>query len=272
MILDVSPDFKEQAEKLVPILRGIPERSRDLPYITAIALSHAHIGHYAGLIFLGKESANVRHVPCHCTSSMANFLRENAPWKALVKNENIILREILFEKKKESPETIFSEPVQIWDGFDVQYIRVPHRQDFTDTVGFSLNFSAKNSSENFFANKSLPTSELPQKRSLLFIPDIDRWEELQNCEEILASHKICLLDGTFFSKKEFGTIPRDFSTIPHPMVEDSINRFKHLVKNTEIYFTHLNHSNPISDKTSEEAKIVHEQGFKIASEMMQLKF
>src|SRR5579862_5097679 len=62
-LIDATPDFVSQVESLT---RGrLPD---------AIFLTHAHIGHYTGLMYLGRESIDAKHVPVFGTVRMGNFL------------------------------------------------------------------------------------------------------------------------------------------------------------------------------------------------------
>ena len=55
-------------------------------------LTHAHIGHYAGLIHLGREVMGAKSVPVHVMPRMEKFLRTHGPWSQLVELKNIELK------------------------------------------------------------------------------------------------------------------------------------------------------------------------------------
>ena len=55
--------------------------------------------------------------------------------------------------------------------------------------------------------------------------------------------------------------------VPHPPVEDSLERLNNPIrKELEIYFIHLNHSNPLLIPESNENKILFDSGCKIPTE------
>ena len=175
----------------------------------AILLTHAHIGHYLGLAQLGREVLGARKVPVYCTASMAAFLRGNGPWRRLVALENIEIREI--------------EPNREWTlapGLRVTAIPAPHRGEDSDNVAYR------------FAGSD---------RSVLWLPDIDRWESWgRHLEEIAADPTLtAFLDGTFWAADE---IPgRSIADIPHPLVPETMRLAGRPV--ARILFVHLNHTN-----------------------------
>jgi pyrroloquinoline quinone biosynthesis protein B len=229
LLIDVSPDIKQQESRLLQI-PAYAERDPGTPPADAILLTHAHIGHYAGLVHFGREAASTHRVPCFVTEQLAAFLRRNGPWNQLVRGENLALR-------VESPGTF-----EIWPGLAVRTFTVPHRAEYTDTVGVSIN------------------------QQLLYVPDIDDWARWPEARAEVARHAICLLDGTFFSPDELPG--RDFAPVAHPPVTDTIERFGDLAADRRIVLTHLNHTNPLGDPASPETRRVQDAGFEVAAEMM----
>lgn len=209
-LLDATPDFPAQLRALDRIA---PPASR--PGIDGIFLTHAHMGHYTGLMHLGLEVMGAREVPVYAMPRMAEFLRGNGPWSQLVKYRNITLDEMGA-----------GTAVPLGGGLRVTPILVPHRQEYSDVVGLRI--------------------EGPHA-SVLFIPDIDRWEQLDSTgtriEDLIASVDVAYLDGTFFGE---GEIPgRNMSTFPHPLITSSITRFAALpaAERAKVRFIHLNHTN-----------------------------
>ncbi len=228
LLIDVTPDVKAQLSGLA----SLPSHQRrDSPNIVDhIVLTHAHMGHYAGLVQFGKEAHNARGIKCWVTPSMAQFLRSNQPWRALEDGGHI-------EIQVTEPGKSFAPA----PGLDLRLVQVPHRPDFTDAVGVSLN-------------------------EVLYLPDIDGWEQWGEAEQVLARHRICLLDATFYDPAELPG--RDISHISHPFVDDTVTRFSHLAADRRMILTHLNHSNPISDPESAEAESVRRAGFEVAADLM----
>jgi len=196
-IVDASPDIGEQIEPLSLKYPGYR--------LAGVLLTHAHIGHFLGLAFLGRESLNTRDLSVLCTQRMAAFLSENQPWKQLVDLGNIALTII-------EP----GSPVLLTSAVTVTPILVPHRDELSDTVAFSI---------------------AGPKQRLVYCPDIDRWEG--PILKAIREADIALLDGTFYSADELPG--RDISKIPHPCITDSIKTFSGY--KPEIRFIHLNHSN-----------------------------
>ena len=235
-VIEATPDFREQLHRLdvvcesVGIGPGVP---------SGIAVTHAHIGHYPGLAFLGKEMMNTSGVPVMAMPGMRAFLEQNLPWKSLVKQANIQLCPLQA-----------NEPYPLNERLSLVPVPVPHRDEYSETVGFQI--------------------EGPH-RSVLFIPDIDRWEDWDAwgvaIEDEIARVDVALLDGTFYDERELPG--RDMSRIPHPTVKSSMERFAALSSQSrrKIRFIHLNHSNPLLDPARAERTGVERAGFGVADEL-----
>ena len=68
-LLEATPDFVAQTSMLKALL---PSSENKLP--DGIFLTHAHIGHYAGLMFLGKEAMNALEATVFVMPKMKSFL------------------------------------------------------------------------------------------------------------------------------------------------------------------------------------------------------
>ena len=178
----------------------------------AILLTHAHIGHYLGLAQLGREVVNARELPVYATVSMAKFLRENKPWSRLVERRNIVLEEIEAGREFALTESLHATAV-----------RVPHRDEDSDTVAYLIR---------------------GPRRRVLWLPDIDRWEQWDRRPEDFAADGdlTMFVDGTFYSSDE---IPgRAIADIPHPLVPDTVARLASGGRpSARVLFVHLNHTN-----------------------------
>ena len=229
-LFDATPDMREQVQRLDEIMPVA-----GAPGLDGIFLTHGHIGHYTGLMFLGFESMGARDVPVHVMPSMAAFLFSNGPWDQLVRYGNIVLREMAED-----------EPV-LAGALTVTPFEVPHRQEYTEVVGFRI--------------------EGPD-RSALFLPDIDSWEEGPSgrIEDAIAAVDVAYLDATFFAN---GEIPgRDMSGFPHPFLTHSMERFAALPpgEKAKVRFIHFNHTNPVRFPDAPERQQVMEAGFGLAEE------
>jgi pyrroloquinoline quinone biosynthesis protein B len=198
-----------------------------------IFVSHAHIGHYTGLMQLGKEAQNADAMPVYAMPKMSRFLEENGPWSQLITENNIRLQSM-------DSSSVISLP----SGVKVYPILVPHRDEYSETVGFKI---------------------IGPNKSVLFIPDIDKWERWdQDVIKLLKTVDYALLDGTFYDAAEINH--RDISTIPHPFVIESMELFGDLPlsEKNKIHFIHFNHTNPLLNQASEQYDMVEKNGFHVA--------
>lgn len=220
ILFEATPDIIYQWNSLYSTPKGI-------------FLTHAHIGHYSGLIHLGKEALGAKGIHVYAMPKMSFFLKENGPWSQLVKLNNIKLVNLSN-----------NIAVTVLEKIKVTPFLVPHRDEFSETVGYKI--------------------EGPSK-SILFIPDIDKWLLWnRNLIDLLKTVDLAFIDGTFFNAKEVNYRP--ISEIPHPLVEETIEFLsdqKESIKN-KIYFIHMNHTNPLLNPKSKESKWVLGQGFRIA--------
>lgn len=227
-LIEATPDLPKQLKTLRDYS---PFKTSDAP--DGIFITHAHIGHYSGLMFLGKEVMNASNIPVYVLPRMKSYLETNGPWSQLIKLNNISLIEL----QTENAQVLTSQ-------LKIQSIQVPHRDEFSETVGFVI--------------------EGPNKK-VLFIPDIDKWSKWnkQIVEEIQKVDQV-FIDGTFYDGKEINN--RDIAEIPHPFIIESMELFKNLEasQKQKIYFIHLNHTNPLLDTTSIEYKNVIAKGFHVA--------
>ncbi len=206
--------------------------------LAGVFLTHAHIGHYAGLMFFGHEAMGAEGVPVYAMPRMARFLESNGPWSQLVEFGNIALEPLEHRTPVLLPRVT------------VTPFLVPHRDEFSETVGFSIR---------------------GPDRTAVFIPDIDKWSVWDtDIAALVASVDYALLDATFFDD---GELPgRDMSRIPHPFVVESMELLSALDpgERGRVWFIHLNHTNPLLDADSPQSRLVRERGFNVAREGMRL--
>lgn len=233
-LIDATPDIRPQLDLLRDV-RTLPDDRVDRSPLAGVFLTHAHIGHYLGLAFFGFEAVHTRDLPVWATPRMAAFLRANGPWSQLVTMRNLELREL-------TPES----PVHLAPDVSVMPFAVPHRDEFSDTVGYLIRGPA---------------------RTLLFVPDTDKWTTWQpTLEERLEGVDTALLDGTFFSAAELPG--RSVEEIGHPLIGNTMERLEDRVRQggLEVLFIHLNHSNPALAPGSEAAAALAARGFAVARE------
>ena len=226
-LFDATPDISKQLHALK---KAMPTATSSI--VDGIFLTHAHIGHYTGLMYLGKEAVNATEVSVFAMPKMSSFISNNGPWSQLVTNRNIALQPL-----------VANQPISLSPTLQVTPFLVPHRDEYSETVGYLI--------------------EGPHKKAL-FIPDIDKWNQWElNLATELKKVDYAFLDATFYSAKELGN--RDMSQIPHPSVLETIQTLKDLSmeERAKVIFTHFNHTNPLLDSTSEATKKVLALGFKI---------
>jgi len=227
-LIEASPDFITQCRELKKTSDFEHGKSPD-----GIFLTHAHIGHYTGLMYLGKESYNSMAVPVFAMTRMKGFLIKNGPWSQLFKLNNIKINNINHQ-----------EEIKLSNNLSITPFLVPHRDEFSETVGFKIN---------------------GPKKSVLFIPDIDKWGKWnKNLKQEIKKADLALLDGTFYDSKEVNN--RNISEIPHPFIIETMALFKeeNNSEKSKINFIHLNHTNPLLDTNSAAFKKVKESGFNTA--------
>jgi pyrroloquinoline quinone biosynthesis protein B len=230
-VFEATPHLPEQLYHLNQVA---PDSSYAL---SGIFLTHAHIGHYTGLMYFGREAAGSKKIPVYVMPKMKQYLRTNGPWSQLVKLENIVLQDL----KNNTPAPVSSL-------VSVTPMKVPHRDEYSETVGYKV--------------------KGPNK-TLLFIPDIDKWHKWElDIKEQIKSVDYAFLDATFFDSKELPN--RNMNEVPHPFVVESMALLEGLsaVDKLKVHFIHFNHSNPLLNTQSEQAKSVLKAGFNIANESL----
>jgi len=224
-LIDATPDLASQVDSLNEG-RAAPNPRRP---VDGILLTHAHVGHYAGLMYLGREALGADRVPVLATPRMAGFLRHNDPWAQLARLGQIDIREVL-----PGHEVAMGH-------FRVTPITVPHRDEISDTVGYRVRGPS---------------------RSLLYIPDIDKWERWdRRIADEVAAVDVALLDGTFQDAAE---VPgRSLAEIPHPLVGETMGLLSAPALRARVRFIHLNHTNGLL-WDPEALRGVEARGFRVA--------
>jgi pyrroloquinoline quinone biosynthesis protein B len=232
-LFEATPDIKLQMYEL-------NKAAADSEYaLSGIILTHGHMGHYTGLMHFGREAAGTKNIPVFVMPRMKQFLESNGPWSQLVKLKNINIKPLQNNQLTQLNKNISIVP-----------LKVPHRDEYTETVGYKI---------------------IGPNKSVLFIPDIDKWKQWKiDITELVKSVDYAFLDATFFSNAEIPN--RDMSEVPHPFVEESMQLFKKLSEDQKkkIIFIHFNHSNPLLIEGSEAQQLVRQMGFRYATENMLL--
>ena len=210
-----------------------------------IWLTHAHLGHVDGLGLFGREAMNVRGVKLHVSKQMAGLIKRVPQWELMVKQGVFSINEFT------------NEQAEKLDQITITPLTVPHRGELSDTHGFVLR---------------------GENKSLLYLPDHDTWQEtlaLHGATSIRAwlnnlDIDIALLDGTFWSADELSS--RNQENVPHPPIKQTLELLGYKQQgDPEIIFFHLNHTNPVYDRWSEEHSQVVEMGWKVANQGMRFR-
>jgi pyrroloquinoline quinone biosynthesis protein B len=228
-IFEASPDIKFQ-------IQAIKKENNQMDIIPdGVFITHAHVGHYTGLIHFGREILGSKNLNVYTMPKMQSFLEKNGPWSQLIDLKNIQIHDVRKIDK------------ELFSGIEIIPHIVPHRDEFSETVGYEIRSGRK---------------------KILFIPDIDKWYKWsESIIEMVKSVDIAFLDATFYQNGEIKN--RDMSEIPHPFAVETISLFKNESKETKskIHFIHMNHTNPmLYDETVR--KTIRAQGYNIAFEGM----
>jgi pyrroloquinoline quinone biosynthesis protein B len=205
-LLEATPDIAAQLNLFKQLTAGEYSFLPD-----GIFVSHAHMGHYTGLMYLGREAMGAKALTVYVLPKMLTYLKSNGPWSQLVTLNNISLKPI-------APGV----EVKLSNKVSITAFTVPHRDEFSETAGFRINTSHK---------------------KYIFIPDIDKWQKWnRNIVEEVKSVDVALLDATFYSSDELPG--RDIKEVPHPLVIETLSLFSES-EARKIYFIHFNHTNPL---------------------------
>jgi pyrroloquinoline quinone biosynthesis protein B len=232
-LFEATPDIKTQLFRLHEVA---PDEQYSL---AGVFLTHAHMGHYTGLMHFGREAMGSQNLPVYAMPKMSSFLTNNGPWQQLVKLGNIKLKPLTD-----------GQPTKLSAQLTVVPVKVPHRDEYSETVGYKI---------------------IGPNKTALFIPDIDKWQKWKlNIAEQIKQVDFALLDATFFANGELPN--RDMSEVPHPFVEESMQLLNTLSdeQKAKVIFIHFNHSNPLLIENSHAQQQVRKNGFSFANEGMML--
>ena len=227
-LFEASPDISTQLADLEQ------NHLKNNQIIDGVFLTHAHIGHYAGLMYFGREALGKKGTKVYAMPKMKHYLQNNGPWSQLVGLQNIVLENLQHDST-----------LILNNNLKVTPFLVPHRDEFSETVGYKI--SGKN-------------------KTALFIPDIDKWHKWKRTiVDEVKKVDYAFLDATFFNQKE---VKRAMTEVPHPFIEETVTLFKNestAIKN-KVIFIHFNHTNPAFQKNSKEKTELEKLGFRFAEE------
>ena len=204
-----------------------------------LLLTHAHLGHVDGLGLFGREAIAARDIELHVSDDMYHLIDRTPQWNLMVQQGVFNIRTFT------AGDVVFSQ-----GELSIEAVRIPHRAELSDMHAFIIRGPSK---------------------SLLFLTDHDTWNEtltVHDCSsirELLAKLNvdIALIDGTFWSEDELAG--RNQATVPHPPVLQTLNMLGSREDgDPDIIFTHLNHTNPLYNRDSEQYAEVERLGWSVA--------
>ena len=202
-------------------------------------LTHAHLGHVDGLGLFGREAIAARDIELHVSDDMYHLIDRTPQWNLMVQQGVFNIRTFT------AGDVVFSQ-----GDLSIEAVRVPHRAELSDMHAFILRGPSK---------------------SLLFLTDHDTWKEtltVHNCSTIREllnklNVDIAFIDGTFWSEDELAG--RNQATVPHPPVLQTLKMLGNKKQgDPDIIFTHLNHTNPLYNRNSEQYAEVERLGWSVA--------
>jgi len=227
-LFDATPDMHTQLAALEQ------HHLKNEKIIDGVFLTHAHIGHYSGLMYFGREALGKKNIKIYAMPKMRSFITNNGPWSQLVSLQNISLQNLQHDST-----------IVVNNKLKITPFIVPHRDEFSETVGYKIE---------------------SRKKSALFIPDIDKWSRWK--QSIIAEVKkvdYAFVDATFLNQKE---VKRAMTEVPHPFIEETMELFKKesFATKNKVIFIHFNHTNPTLQKENKERKKIEKLGFQFATE------
>jgi len=237
---------KQGRNHLFDISRALSYQLRFIEhqFPTNVWITHAHFGHIDGLGLLGKETMGLNGIHLHASASFIDLIGQHPFWNTMVAEGTLLVHEYQGSQRYDV------------DGHtSVTPLSIPHRAELSDMHGFVIK----------------------SHQSLLFLPDHDSWKATldhvgyANPREWFQALNvdIVLIDGTFWDENELPL--RDMKAIPHPTVIETLERLGPRQDNDpELYFLHLNHTNPLHSINSEQASHVRSMGWGIAHEGMRI--
>ena len=227
-LFDATPDISKQTQLLK--INHLDNNK----VIDGIFLTHAHIGHYTGLMYLGTEALGGDNIPVYAMPRMKAYLESNGPWSQLVNYKNIDLQPLQHDST-----------ITLNTSLKVTPFLVPHRDEYSETVGYKIEGNNK---------------------SALFIPDIDKWHQWNHdIVEEVKKVDYAFVDASFFKD---GELDRDMSKIPHPFTSETTTLFEYetLETKNKIHFIHFNHTNPAIKESHPLKDSLQNLGFRFPKE------
>jgi pyrroloquinoline quinone biosynthesis protein B len=223
-LIDATPDIKYQLNSLGAFLGTRTSQPNRLNQPDGIFLTHADMGHIAGLSQFGPATMIVDKLKLYGAPAVLNLIRDADLWRNA---------EQLGFHPLEAASTI-----ELGDDLTITPVPVPHTDDWAiGTFAFLI---------------------AGPEKLMLYLPDIDDWELWPRAREVVSSVDYALVDATFFGWEELSGRP----PAAHPLVSETLSFFADLP--CQFVLIHLNHTNPVLDPDSPEHKRVLDAGARVA--------
>jgi len=219
-------------------IRYLIGASADIRFQTAgevfdgIFLLDNHFTHLIGLLYLGEFSLEAENLPVYAPEFMQDYLMRNDPYRFLVDRENIDIQNI------ENGEVEELHGVEITPHLTVK------QSEHTGTFSYMIE---------------------GKEKTVYYAPLVYQSWKREELEKIREAD-IAIIEGCFYQQDE---VERYSEEPPHPLMPDTMDELEDA--DTDIYFTHLNHTNPVLREDSEERKEMEERGFKLAEKDMEFE-
>ena len=139
-LFDITPEVKDQIHMLDQFNCSL----------AGVFITHAHVGHYMGLINFGLEIMNTKNIPIYIMPKMKYYIENNSMLNQLIDNKNINLTVLSDNKISSINKVVLVIP-----------FKVPHRNELSETVGFQI---------------------VGNKKSIIYLPDIDSWNGFESTQ------------------------------------------------------------------------------------------
>lgn len=197
--------------------------------ISSLSITHLHLGHVDGIGQFGKEvmGSPPKSIKLIASKTVIEDLRQKSYLTPFV-----------------TDEISNGSKVAIGKGVSLEFIRVPHR----DEEGSDMHAIIIDG----------------ETRRILFLPDHDTYQQTLEFHKTSSlrewfkklSIDVVLLDGTFYTFDEVVGTRSDYSGIPHPSIEQSLEILgRRQEADPEVVFVHINHTNPLLDDAEKQKKV-----------------
>lgn len=149
---------------------------------------------------------------------------------------------LLIDRNNVDLNTIEDGYTQELQGGKIEALQTRHTGVNTDSLGYMIHGDEK---------------------KLFYMSDIHAWNE--KSLEAVKEADIAIIDGTFWNEEEIDR----YHEVPHPVMKETMHKTEDW--DTEIVFTHLNHTNPALRPHTQERQEIKERGFQVAERGMEFE-